>query len=277
MDAYYRYDPTAPRGMGPPGNAGGPYARHRAPHPMQQQQPQSQYPAYQPATTDNMYSMPDHNAAMGGMADSLWGTQPPPPPQANPYAAPMGYGHPQAAQPTQRQTPTSYRQHMGGYPQQDTSKLQYPTQQAMMGGMMPQQGYGSLSQPQQPTQQQQQQPQQPQQQQQRVSQHYPQAGHSMYPGAPVVQPQTAAAQTGYASYAPTMQQHTGRSSQHVYNQHQLDQSAYGQHMSASQVPTSLHQMTTPQQQPPGQLPQHPPQQSHLPIPGQTPNAATNAC
>lgn len=33
----------------------------------------------------------------------------------------------------------------------------------------------------------------------------------MYPGAPVVQPQTAAAQTGYASYAPTMQQHTGRS------------------------------------------------------------------
>ncbi|XP_052564493.1 uncharacterized protein LOC120426896 isoform X3 [Culex pipiens pallens] len=272
MDAYYRYDPTAPRGMGPPGNAGGPYARHRAPHPMQQQQPQSQYPTYQPATADNMYSMPDHSSGMAGMGDALWGAQPPPPPQANPYGAPMGYGHPQGPQPTQRQTPASYRQHMTGYPQQDSSKLQYPTQQAMMGGMMPQQGYGSLSQPQQPTQQQQQQPQQPQQQQQqqRVSQHYPQAGHSMYPGAPVVQPQTATAQAGYASYAPTMHQQANRSSQHVYNQHQLDQTGYGQHMvGGNQVPTSLHQMSTAQQQqqqPPG----HPPQQSHLPIPGQSP-------
>lgn len=162
---------------------------------------------------------------------------------------------------------------MSGYPQQDSSKLQYPTQQAMMGaGMLPQQGYGSLSQPQQPSQQQQQSQQPQQQQPQRVSQHYPQAGHSMYPGAPVVQPQSATAQAGYGSYAPSMQQHSSRSAQHVYNQHQLDQSAYGQHMSGGQVPTSLHQMSTPQQQPPGQLPQHPPQQSHLPIPGQTPQS-----
>uniref|UniRef100_A0A182U321 Uncharacterized protein n=1 Tax=Anopheles melas TaxID=34690 RepID=A0A182U321_9DIPT len=112
-DAYYRYDPTAPRGMGPPGsNAGGPYARHRAPHPMQQQQPppQSQYPSYhQPAGTDSMYSMPDHTAAgMAGMGDVVWGAQPPPPPQANPYASPMGYGLPQGPPqgPTQRQTPS---------------------------------------------------------------------------------------------------------------------------------------------------------------------------
>uniref|UniRef100_A0A182LWG1 DNA helicase n=1 Tax=Anopheles culicifacies TaxID=139723 RepID=A0A182LWG1_9DIPT len=71
-----------------------------------------------------------------------------------------------------------------------------------------------------------------------------------------------------------MQQHAARSAQHVYNQHQLDPSGgYGQHLvSGGQVPTSLHQLGAPQQQPPGGggvpgglAPTHPSQQpSHLP-------------
>lgn len=89
--------------MGPPPGAPNPYgARHRPPHPMQQPQ-QTQYPGYQPTPTDNMYGMTDPNAGMSGLGDLTggWGTQPPP--QAAPYATPMGYGHPQTPQQTQRQ------------------------------------------------------------------------------------------------------------------------------------------------------------------------------
>lgn len=95
-DAYYRYDPTAPRGMGPPPGYGAPPPRQRAPMPLHQQQPQ--YPTYQP--TDSMYSM---GADMGLSDITGWGSPQPVPPQ--PYAQPMGgYGtHPQAPQAPQRQ------------------------------------------------------------------------------------------------------------------------------------------------------------------------------
>lgn len=96
-DAYYRYDPTAPRGMGPPPGYSSHPPRHRAPIPLQQQQPQ--YPTYQP--TDNMYSMgADQHASMSLGDITGWGSQPVPP---QPYGQPMGYGHP-APQPPQRQT-----------------------------------------------------------------------------------------------------------------------------------------------------------------------------
>jgi hypothetical protein len=98
-DAYYRYDPTAPRGMGPPPGYSTHPPRHRAPIPLQQQQPQ--YPSYgQP--TDNMYSMgADQHAGMSLGDITGWGSQPVPP---QPYGQPMGgYGHP-APQPPQRQT-----------------------------------------------------------------------------------------------------------------------------------------------------------------------------
>ena len=98
-DAYYRYDPSAPpRGMGPPGYGAVPPVRHRAPHPLQQQQ--SQYPTYQPTPTDNMYSMADQHAGMGLGDITGWGGQPPP----QSYGQPMGYGHPQTPQAPQRQT-----------------------------------------------------------------------------------------------------------------------------------------------------------------------------
>ena len=102
-DAYYRYDPSAPpRGMGPPGYGAVPPVRHRAPHPLQQQQ--SQYPTYQPTPTDNMYSMGDQHAGMGLGDITGWGAQPPP----QPYGQPMGYGHPQTPQAPQRQTQARY-------------------------------------------------------------------------------------------------------------------------------------------------------------------------
>lgn len=87
----------------PPGTPYGGAARHRAPHPMQQPQ-QSQYPGYQPSPTDAMYGMgADQHPGMGGLGDLTggWGAQPPP--QANPYGTPMGYGHPQTPQQPQRQ------------------------------------------------------------------------------------------------------------------------------------------------------------------------------
>jgi chromodomain-helicase-DNA-binding protein 7 len=100
-DAYYRYDPTAPRGMGPPPGYSSHPPRHRAPIPLQQQQPQ--YPSYQP--TDNMYSMgTDQHAGMSLGDITGWGSQPVPP---QPYGQPMGYGHP-APQPPQRQTQARY-------------------------------------------------------------------------------------------------------------------------------------------------------------------------
>ena len=100
-DAYYRYDPTAPRGMGPPPGYSTHPPRHRAPIPLQQQQPQ--YPSYQP--TDNMYSMgADQHAGMSLGDITGWGTQPVPP---QPYGQPMGYGHP-APQAPQRQTQARY-------------------------------------------------------------------------------------------------------------------------------------------------------------------------
>lgn len=98
-DAYYRYDAT--RGMGPPPPGYGAHPpRHRAPIPLQQQQPQ--YPTYQPTPTDSMYASmgaDQHGMALGDITG--WGTQPVPP---QPYGQPMGYGHPQAPQPSQRQT-----------------------------------------------------------------------------------------------------------------------------------------------------------------------------
>ena len=94
-DAYYRFDPTAPRGMGPPPGYGAP--RQRAPMPLHQQQPQ--YPTYQP--TESMYSMgADQHAGMSLSDITGWGSQPVPP-QA--YAQPMSYSHPQAPQAPQRQ------------------------------------------------------------------------------------------------------------------------------------------------------------------------------
>lgn len=95
--------------MGPP--PGTPYGaaanvRHRAPHPLQQQQQQqqqTQYPGYQPTPADNMYGMGDPNASLSALGDlgGGWGAQAAS--QASPYGAPMGYGHPQAPQQTQRQ------------------------------------------------------------------------------------------------------------------------------------------------------------------------------
>ncbi len=81
---------VAPPGYGTP-------PRHRAPHPLQQQQ----YPSYQPSPADNMYSMGDQHTGMGLSELSGWGAQPPP----QPYGAqPLAYGHP--AQPPQRQAPS---------------------------------------------------------------------------------------------------------------------------------------------------------------------------
>lgn len=96
-DPFYRYDPTAPRGMGPPPGYGAP-PRQRAPMPLHQQQPQ--YPTYQP--NESMYSMgADQHAGMSLSDITGWGSQPVPP---QPYAQPMGYGtHPQAPQAPQRQ------------------------------------------------------------------------------------------------------------------------------------------------------------------------------
>ncbi|XP_055681908.1 uncharacterized protein LOC129789277 isoform X4 [Lutzomyia longipalpis] len=239
-DAYYRYDTSAPRPMGPPGA----YARHRAPHPLQQQQ-QPQYPSYQPPT-DTMYTMGDQHGGMAGMADisSAWGA----PGQAGPYGAPaMGYGHPQTPQQQQRQPQPqpSYRQHMTGYPQ-DPQKMQFSAQQSMMAGMMPQQAYGAIAQPQQA------------QPQQRVPQHYSQTGgHPMYPGTP--QPQPTPAQS-YGGYSAGLQHQASRSSHVGYAHTQLEQTAYGQHLQSSA--TSAHHLSSGPQQQTQQLPPgHPGQQA----------------
>uniref|UniRef100_A0A6B2EIQ7 Putative snf2 family dna-dependent atpase n=1 Tax=Phlebotomus kandelakii TaxID=1109342 RepID=A0A6B2EIQ7_9DIPT len=248
-DAYYRYDTSAPRPMGPPGA----YARHRAPHPLQQQQ-QPQYPSYQPPT-DSMYTMGDQHAGMGGMADisSAWGA----PGQAGPYGTPtMGYGHPQTPQQQQRQPQPqpSYRQHMTGYPQ-DPQKMQFSTQQSMMAGMMPQQAYGAIGQPQQA------------QPQQRVPQHYSQtAGHPMYAGAPQPQPTPAQA---YAGYGAGLQHQSSRSSHVGYGHAQLDQAAYSHLQNTA---TASHHLGTGAQQQAQQLPPgHPAQQAqnHLGQPSQS--------
>lgn len=82
-------------------------------------------------------------------------------------------------------------------------------------------------------------------------------GHSIYPGA-------VKDQVGIPSFATKIHQQTNLPSQHVYNQHQFNQAGYRQHMvGGSQVLTNLHQMSRTQQQ-------QTPQQSHLSIPGQTP-------
>ncbi|GAB0094499.1 chromodomain-helicase-DNA-binding protein 7 isoform X1 [Sergentomyia squamirostris] len=241
-DAYYRYDATAPRPMGPPGA----YARHRAPHPLQQQQ-QPQYPSYQ-TPTDSMYTMGDQHAGMGGMGDlsSAWGA----PGQAGPYGTPtMGYGHPQTPQQQQRQPQPqpSYRQHMTGYPQ-DPQKMQFSTQQSMMAGMMPQQAYGAaLGQPQQA------------QPQQRVPQHYSQTtGHPMYPGAPQPQPTPAQA---YAGYGSGLQHQSSRSSHVGYGHSQLEQAAYGQHLQTSAA--AGHHLSSASQQQAQQMPSGQNHQGHL--------------
>lgn len=193
--------------MGPPGGA---YARHRAPHPLQQQQQQPQYPPYQPSGPDSMYSMGDH-AAMGLGDITGWGAATSA--QGVPYGAPSmgGYGHPQAPQQQQRQSQSQpgYRQHMGAYPQQDPQKLQFSAQQNMLGGIMQQPGgYGAMGQP----------PQTQQQQQQRVP-HYSQSGaHPIYPGAAQTQP---AASQPYGAYQHPHQ--SSRSVQHVGYGHGIDQ------------------------------------------------------
>jgi hypothetical protein len=81
--------------MGPPPGYGAP-PRHRAPMPLQQQQPQ--YPSYQP--TDSMYMGADQHTGMSLSDITGWNTQPVPP---QPYAQPMG-GYPQPPQAPQRQT-----------------------------------------------------------------------------------------------------------------------------------------------------------------------------
>lgn len=188
----------------------GSYARHRSPHPMQQQaqppQQQAQYPAYQ-TPTDGMYGMADQHAVMGGMSDlNAWNNT-----QPTPYP---GYSHSHAnvSQPprqTQAQAPAAYRQHMSY--QQDPQKMQYPTQQGMMSGMIQQQSYPN------------------QQAQQRVpQQHYGQSAHPMYSNPP----QTTQNTQGYANYGPTaaIPHQTARSAQHVgYGHTQMDQTAAYQH------------------------------------------------
>ena len=87
--------------MGPPGA----YARHRAPHPLQQQ---PQYPTYQPPT-DNMYGLSDQHTGMGMAMGDLggWGAAAAAG-QPGPYGAPaMGYGHPQPPQQQQQRQPQS--------------------------------------------------------------------------------------------------------------------------------------------------------------------------
>lgn len=177
---------------------------------MQQQaqppQQQPQYPAYQ-TPTDGMYGMAEQHV-MGGMGDlNAWNNTP----QPTPYP---GYSHTHAnvTQPprqTQAQTPTAYRQHMSY--QQDAQKMQYPSQQGMMSGMIQQQSYPN------------------QQAQQRVpQQHYGQSAHPMYSNPPQATQNTQ----GYANYVPTatIPHQTGRSAQHVgYGHTQMDQTAAYQH------------------------------------------------
>lgn len=196
----------------------GSYARHRSPHPMQQQaqtpQQQAQYPAYQ-TPTDGMYGMAEQHV-MGGMGDlNAWNNT-----QPSPYP---GYSHSHVAnvanvanvtQPprqTQAQGPSAYRQHMSY--QQDPQKMQYPTvaQQGMMSGMIQQQSYPN------------------QQAQQRVpQQHYGQSAHPMYSNPPQATQNTQS----YANYGPSaaIPHQTARSAQHVgYGHTQMDQSAAYQH------------------------------------------------
>lgn len=216
--------------MPPPGA----YARHRAPHPLQQQtQQQTQYPSYQPSA-DGMYGMSDqHVGGLGNIGD-LGGWGAPTNSQAAPYptAAAMGYGHQQSAQQVQRQsqsqTPAAYRQHMSAYSQQDPQKMQFPGQQGMLPGIMQQQNYSNLGQ------------QQSQTQQRVPQQHYSQsAGHPMYPTAP----QSQATSQPYAPYGPsaTIQHQPGRPAQHVsYGHSQLDPTtASYQHMSSAPTPSHL--------------------------------------
>lgn len=133
---------------------------------------------------------------MGNMGDlSAWNA-------AQPYAASnIGYGHTnvsQAPRQSQAQQPNAYRQHMSAYgAQQDPQKIQYPTQQGMMSGMMQQQSYSNIG-AQQAT-------------QQRVpQQHYGQSPHPIYPNPPQAQ-QNQQAYSGYGA-ASTIP-HQGRSAQ----------------------------------------------------------------
>jgi chromodomain-helicase-DNA-binding protein 7 len=103
---------------------------------------------------------------------------------------------------------------MTGYPQ-DPKQMQaaYSSQQNMMSGMIPQQGYGSIPQSQ-----------HQQQAQQRISQHYPQSGHQMYP----TPPQQAPAPQPYGGYGVQHQSSRSTSAQHPgYSHTGLDQSSYG--------------------------------------------------
>lgn len=113
---------------------------------------------------------------------------------------------------------------MSGYPQ-DPKQMQaaYSSQQNMMSGMIPQQGYGSIPQSQ-----------HQQQAQQRISQHYPQSGHQMYP----TPPQQAPAPQPYGGYGVQHQSSRSTSAQHPgYSHTGLDQASYG-HL-ANQGPVGL--------------------------------------
>lgn len=185
----------------------------------------------------------------------------------------------------------SYRQHMTGYPQ-DPKQMQaaYSSQQNMMSGMIPQQGYGSISQHQ-------------QQAQQRISSHYPQSGHQMYP----TPPQQAPAPQPYGGYGVQHQNSRSSAAQHPgYGHTGLDQSSYGhipnqgpvglppiaiqqtQQSHLSQTPQShqqqqqLHQLQHPSMNPTAQPPvlgashggqQTQAQQSHLTPQGQHASSA----
>lgn len=122
----------------------------------------------------------------------------------------------------------SYRQHMSGYPQ-DPKQMQaaYSSQQNMMSGMIPQQGYGSIPQSQ-----------HQQQAQQRISQHYPQSGHQMYP----TPPQQAPAPQPYGGYGVQHQSSRSSSAQHPgYSHTGLDQTSYGHQGPVGLPPLSIQQ------------------------------------
>lgn len=103
---------------------------------------------------------------------------------------------------------------MTGYPQ-DPKQMQaaYSTQQNMMGGMIPQQGYGSIAQSS-----------HQQQAQQRIAQHYPQGGHQMYP----TPPQHSPAPQPYGGYSVQHQNSRSSAAQHpVYGHAGMEQASYG--------------------------------------------------
>lgn len=142
---------------------------------------------------------------------------------------------------------------MTGYTQ-DPKQMQaaYTSQQSMMSGMIPQQGYGSIPQSQ-----------HQQQSQQRLSQHYPQSGHQMYPTPPQQAPAPV-----YGGYGVQHQSSRSATAQHPsYSHSQLDQTNYGhlpnQGVGLPPIPIQqaqqphLSQTTAGHQQQQHQLHQHP--------------------